>query len=624
MYNVKILAISTLLLAVAASAIGQSVAPNHSAGGGKPASVQFLPVSSVKEGMRGIARTVFRGSEPEEFNVEILGVIPSAVGPGQDLIVGRLSGGPSERTSVFAGMSGSPVYIDGKLVGAISYSFPFSKEPMCGITPIEQMISIFEDKQNTAQRMGGSRAVSIGELDGSADVRTLPNLTSPAGAVLSGMGQNSALMAVAGQSFQRIATPVTFSGFSQQALDIFAPELLKAGLLPVAAAGGGSKITPLKKANEKTLVGGTSVSMQLTRGDYSMAAAGTVTLRDGDRIYAFGHPFLNLGSADLPMAESHVVTVVPSIANSFKLAVPDAMVGTMSQDRATGVFGNLGRSPKMIPVKISVRTSRGQNETVELEVARDEFLTSLLLNIAVFNSVIAFERGLGETTVALEGTVKLKGKEPLRLDRRFTGTNANQLVAASIATPVGALLRGRFEDLEIDQIELNISSTDGSNVGALERISVDQSRVPAGETVELSTFTRLRDGRVLHQRVPLTIPSDLPAGPLTITVGDGGALQSSSPVQLFVPRDLGDLVKTINRLKLADRLYVQLSRTTQGAIIGSNEMPNLPPSVLATLNNERTAGGIKPFVQTIVSETALPKSDLIVGGQQSITIEVSR
>ncbi len=624
MYNGKIITSLTVLLFLACVISGQSIATNHSAGPGASGHAGFMPVSAVREGMRGVARTVFRGTEPEEFKVEILGVIPSAVGPGQDLIIGRLSGGPSERTSVFAGMSGSPVFVDGKLVGAISYSFPFSKEPICGITPIEQMISIFENRQQAVERPKGSRTVSIAEMNGTAVPRPLPDSGAGSGGYLAVTGQNSALAAIAGQTFQRIATPVTFSGISQQALDLFAPELLKAGLMPVAAAGGGAKITPLKKADEKTLVGGTSVSMQLTRGDYSMAASGTVTLRDGNRIYAFGHPFLNLGSSDLPMSESSVVTVVPSLANSFKLAVPDALVGTMSQDRATGVFGNLGRAPKMIPVKISVRTSRGHTETVNLEVAKDEFLTPLLLNIAVFNTVIAHERGLGEATVAVEGTIKLRGKEMLRLDRRFAGPNANQLIAASIATPVGSLLRGQFDDLDIEQIDLALSSTDGSNVGILERISVDRTRVDAGQTVEISTFARLRDGRILQQRIPLALPADLPAGPLTITVADGGSLQASSPVQQFVPRDLTDLVRTINRVKSPDRLYVVLARTTQGAIIGSNEMPNLPPSVLATLNNERAAGGIKPFVQTIVSDTVLPKSELIVSGQHSITIEVGR
>ncbi len=187
--------------------------------------------------------------------------------------------------------------------------------------------------------------------------------------------------------------------------------LSSVGLLPVASVGGAAKITPLKEATDKTLLGGTSVSMQLVRGDYSMAASGTVTFRDGEKIYAFGHPFLNLGMSDLPMSESHVVTVIPNLNNSFKLAVPDAMVGSMTQDRATGVFGSLGQSPKMIPVKLNLETSRNNQETLNFEVAKDDFLTPLLLNIAIYNSLVANERGMGDSTVEIKGEIKLKNQD---------------------------------------------------------------------------------------------------------------------------------------------------------------------------------------------------------------------
>jgi hypothetical protein len=619
MINARYFGIALLILTLFATSYSQE-AGTVASGGGAKSSAQFMPLSAVKEGMRGTARTVFRGAEPEEFNVEILGILPGGVGPKQDLIIGRLSGGGADRTAVFAGMSGSPVYIDGKLVGAISYSFPFSKEPICGITPIEQMISIFEQKRYEGQRTNEPKAISFSELAQSSYVPGLPS--SGSSAIASGMAPNSALMAVAGQSFQRIATPVTFTGFSQETLNAFGPQLMQAGLLPVAAAGGAAEITPLKKANETTLVGGDSVSMQLTRGDYSLAAAGTVTYRDGNKIYAFGHPFLSLGSSDLPMSESHVITVVPNVNNSFKLAVPDAMVGAMTQDRATGVYGNLGQAPKMIPVRINVRTSRGQTSVLNFEVVKDDFLTPLLLNISVYNTVVAQERGLGETTVELTGEVKLKGNDPLRIERRFAGNNATQLAAASIATPVALLLRSRFDDLEISGIEMNLAAVDGGKTGVLERILVDKTRATAGETVELQVYARTQAGRVFVQRIPVQIPPDTPTGPLSIIVGDGVTLQQASVVQHFVPRTLAELVRTINRVKLPDRLYVQTSRTTQGAIIGVNEMPNLPPSVLATLNNERTAGGIKPVVQTIVSETEVPPAEFVIGGQQTITIEV--
>ncbi len=619
MINRRFLAAASAILLFFCSYDAQIAATSGSAAS---LSTQFLPLSEVKEGMRGTARTVFRGSEPEEFSVEILGVLPGGVGPKQDLIVGRLSGGGADRTAVFAGMSGSPVYVNGKLLGAISYSFPFSKEPICGITPIEQMIKIFEQNPAARAKTVEPRTVSFAELAAANLDNIFARHPAFSNSFATGIIPNSALSAVAGQSFRPIATPVTFTGFSQETLNFFAPQLMQAGLLPVSAAGGSAAITPLRAADERTFLGGDSVSMQLTRGDYSLAAAGTVTLRDGEKIYAFGHPFLSLGTSDLPMSESHVIAVVPSISNSFKLAVPDALVGSMTQDRATGVFGKLGQTPKMIPVTINLTTSRGQAETINFEVAKDDFLTPLLLNIAVYNAVIAQERTLGEATIEVTGEVRIKGQESVKLQRRFAGGQAGQSAAASVAVPVNALMRSRFENLDISGISINLASSDGSRTAVLDRMSIDRAEVRAGETVDVQLFARSNTGKVYLQRIPLTIPPDTPPGIFSITVGDGFALQQNSAIQQFVPRDLSDLIRTINRIKLADRLYAQTFRTTIGAIIGVSEMPNLPPSVLATLNNDRATGGVKPSLQTVVSETQLPLSDFIVTGQQTLSIEV--
>jgi hypothetical protein len=588
----------------------------------KVSNAQFFPLSELREGMKGTARTVFRGSEPEEFNVEILGIVPGAIGPKQDMIVGRISGGSSERTSVFAGMSGSPVYIDGKLLGAISYSFPFSKEPICGITPIDQMITIFEKNQNIKTKSIEPRAFSFAELNAATWQPNLPKSANVSNSILTGTSANSSLAVVAGQAFQPIATPVTFSGFSQETLNLFAPQLSSVGLLPVAAAGGAARIAPLKVANEKTLLGGTSVSMQLTRGDYSMAASGTVTWRDGDKIYAFGHPFLNLGTADLPMSESHVVTVIPNLNNSFKLAVPDAMVGSMTQDRATGVFGTLGQTPKMIPVRVNLETSRNNQETLNFEVAKDNFLTPLLLNIAVYNSITANERGLGDSSVEMKGEIRLKNQQSIKLDRRFAGAQAAQFASLSVAIPVNALLQSRFDNVEISEVNMSFVSVDGSKTAVLERIALDRTEVKAGESFEVQAFIRTNTGKVFSQKIPVTIPADTPSGALTITVGDGGSIQQTAASRQFVPKDLGELVKTLNEIKKSDRLYVQTSRVTNGAIIGANEMPNLPPSMLATLNNDRTAGGFKPTVLTVLTEHELAPAEYIISGQQVLTIEV--
>jgi hypothetical protein len=581
-----------------------------------------MPLSELREGMKGTARTVFRGEQPEEFNVEILGVVPGAIGPRQDLIIGRISGGGADRTSVFAGMSGSPVYVNGRLVGAISYSFPFSKEPICGITPIEQMVSIFEQR-GSEKRAAESTPVSFAELASTGWEQNLPKNPATSGLV-SGFRQDSALMAVAGQTFQPIATPLTFNGIRQEALDLFAPQLLKAGLLPVAAVGGSAPMSPMKKADETTLVGGDSVSMQLTRGDYSLAAAGTVTYRDGEKIYAFGHPFLSLGTSELPMSESHVVAVVPSVNNSFKLAVPDAMVGTMTQDRATGVYGRLGQAPKMIPVRINLKTSRGQVEATNFEVAADDFLTPLLLNITIYNTLIAQERGLGDSTISISGKIDVAGQQPISIERRFAGASAGQLAAGSVAAPVAVLLRSRFEDLRLSGITLDLSAADGAKTAAIERIAVDRTQVKAGETVEVTAFARTPAGRVFVQKIPVSIPAGTAPGNVTITVADGTTIQASAPIQKFVPTSASDLIGIINNVKLADRLYAQVSRTSNGAIIGSSELPNLPPSVLATLNNDRTAGGIQSSVLSILAETPVAPAEFIISGQQALTVEVVR
>jgi hypothetical protein len=569
--------------------------------------------------MRGTARTVFRGNSAEEFGVEILGILPGAVGPQQDLIIGRLNGGPADRTAVFAGMSGSPVYIDGRLVGAISYSFPFSKEPICGITPIEQMVAIFEKTESKKVSSNEPRSFSFSEL--ASGVWT-PNLPSQSILPAASVSSNSKLAAVSGQSLQPIVTPLSFSGISQATLDAFGPQLIGAGLLPVSSAGGAAAISPMKPADQNTLVGGASVSMELARGDYSIAAAGTVTLRDGNKIYAFGHPFLALGTSDLPMSESHVVTVIPNMNNSFKLAVPDAMVGSMTQDRATGVFGSLGQEPKMIPVRLNLETSRGQHKTLNFEIVRDDFLTPLLLNIGIYNSLLSNERGLGDSTIELSGEIAVKGNESIKLDRRLIGGQAGQLAAGSVAVPVSAVIRSRFDDLEISGITLNLRSLDGSKAASLERLSVDRIQAKAGETVEVQAFARTVGGKIFVERIPVTIPADTPDGPLSITIGDGSVIQQNAAIQQFVPKSGAEFIATLNKLKMPDRLYVQAARTTAGAVVGVNEMPNLPPSVLATLNNDRTAGGFKPYVQSVVLERELPRAEFVISGQQTLNIQV--
>jgi hypothetical protein len=567
---------------------------------------------------------VFSGTETQEFGVEILGVLPGFPGPRQTAIIGKLSGSNVEKTGVFGGMSGSPVYIDGKLVGAIAFSFPFSKDPIAGITPIKQMIDLFDKGQIEVKKPTLPKPVSFAQL---ASTQWKPSLPKPAVTgmpLIASVAQGSPLLPLIGQQMVPIATPLVFNGISQEALSVFAPQLEAHGLLPVLGAGGSASITPLKPSNGNTLTPGSSVSVQLIRGDYTIAASGTVTMRDGERIYAFGHQFLSLGSSDIPMTETSVVTVIPNVNNSFKLSVPGPMVGAISQDRSSGVFGQLGRAPKMIPVTIKLHTSRERTETYSYEVANDSFLTPLLLNITVFNTITSSERVLGDSTISVEGQIKVKGQEPVQLDRRFSAANAAILAAGSVAMPLSSLLASGFDDVQIDGINLDISSTDTKYAGSLERIAVDRTEVRRGEKIEVQAYVRTESGKQFVQRIPVQIPDDASPGQLLVFVGDGGALQEGSAAKAFVPQDLSQLVKAINTVKKSDRLYVKLFRITAGAVIGTSEMPNLPPSVIATLNSDRNSGGYTPTVLSPVYEMELPPADFVISGQQLIAIDVVR
>lgn len=608
-----------------------SVIPAYSQGEKGPAAVpavhgsiahNFVPLSEIRSGMKGTAKTVFEGSEPEPFDVEILGVLPNGIGPKQDLIIARISGGAAERTQVFAGMSGSPVYIDGKLAGAISYAFPFSTEAICGITPIEQMISIFEKVDAKASKPRIPRSYSFAELASEKWSPFDARVASTVYQVPQGTGSSAAVNMLAGQSFAPIATPLNFSGFAPKTIEHFAGDLSRLGLVPVSGIAGSTGSDRIKPSTGDTLNGGDSVAVELTRGDFGISASGTVTLRDNENIYAFGHPFLSLGSSSLPMSESSVIVVVPSLNNSFKMSVSEALVGTITQDRTTGVYGRLGTSPRMIPVRLNLRTSRNKTETLNFEIAEDEFLTPLLLNITVFNAITAHERGIGNLTVSVDGQIKLKDKDPVEIAGRFAGQISAMLATKSVVMPTFSLMTSDFDDLAIKGIELNIASTDDEKTAVLQRISVDRSKVRPGEIVEIEAFIRTNTGRVLSQKIPFKIPLSTPYGRLKIALGDGDVLQMTSVDQQFVPESLEELVAKINKLKKNDLLYLQAKRVTTGAVIGSSELPNLPPSVLATLNTSRTSGVYTPTVESVVAEMQVPKAEYIITGNQELEITV--
>jgi hypothetical protein len=278
----------------------------------------------------------------------------------------------------------------------------------------------------------------------------------------------------------------------------------------------------------------------------------------------------------------------------------------------------------MIPVRVQLRTSRDRVETFNYEVANDTFLTPLLLNLTIYNTIASTERGLGDSTISVKGQINVKGHNPIQIERRFSATNAATLAAGSVAVPLQALLSSGFDDVEIGGVTLDISSSDTKYAGTLERVSLDRTEARRGETVEVQAYVRTESGKQFVQRIPVQIPSDIPPGQLILFVGDGQSLQQASAAQSFVPQNLGQLVNAINNAKKNDRLYVKLYRVTPGAVIGTSEMPSLPPSVVATLNSDRASGGYTQTNLSPIYEKELPPAEFVISGQQLISIDVLR
>jgi len=601
-----------------------AIAPNLAAQNSK-----FMSVDEVRQGMKGFGKTVFQGTTIEQFDVEVLGVLKNFA-PRQDMILARLSGGPLEKTGVIAGMSGSPVYIDGKLVGAVAYAFPFAKEPIAGIQPILQMLGILDQKPGStpkiAQASSGTlpsespTAFVLGQLQKLADGIPLHQLLLPQ-SLLSA----SPFQAGGAPSLMHIQTPLLVSGASQTALQQFAPLFNAFGFTPVQA-GGGASAASLKAAAPSKLEPGSSVNVEMIRGDLSWSANGTVTYVDGDRVYAFGHPNLSAGPTDVPMSAGYVISLLPNVQNSFKLAVPLDVVGSFQQDRSTGIAGTLGATSKMIPVSVKLTSSMSTVNQYHFEVASDRFLTPPLMNFIVFNAITASERTLGEMTLSISGQIHVKNHEPVNIGNVFS-SDMNGPVMASIAavTPIQYLLMSGYDGVEIDKIDLEITSTDRKTNAQLERISVDKNEVRPGETITLTSYLRASDGALIVERNPVQIPSGLPAGSVQLLVGDGSTVTTSELRRgsATVPTDVKQVIKELNKLRKNDRLYIKILSSEPGVVIGGQELPSLPPSMTAVINTDRSSSrSVSGTASSTVREYELPQSKYVIQGQRSLNLTV--
>jgi len=618
-----------LIVLAAVNVLGQSGTPS---GQDKQPKTEFFPVDQVKPGMRAIGYTVFSGSEPKKFDLEILGVLKGFPNPQQSAVLSRLLGDELYHTGVFQGMSGSPVYIDGKLLGAVAFGYQFAKDPIAGITPIQHMIEVFEEKpggsDGKGQRSGQSgqpgqpRQVSFSEISFNENSREFADFVKS----VSGAGSTGAQAVSAPSNSQvltPIATPLAITGVPPEVVARFAPIFQSWGFAPVAGVAGAAGMSDLKKADANTLKPGSTIIVPLVRGDYSLAPAGTVTYRDGARIYAFGHPFLSLGVSDLPMHEGEVVTVMSSSATSFKMSAPMAMVGTLRGDRSPGIYGELGVSPRMIPVEINLRTSRGENRKYQFDMVADRFLTPILMQMTMLSTIASTERSIGDSTLQIRGRIKLKGQPDVELENRLS-SSFNAPLAAAFATsqPISALFNSGFKDLQFEKLIYDVTSSDARNTGQLDRLWINSTEVRPGEKIEVQAFARTEGGGEYVERIPVEIPKDAPIGQLQIVVGDGGSIQAMEPRAGFTPKSLDQLVRELNKIRKSDRLYVRLARAESGAVIKNEEMPSLPPSVLATLGSDRTIGGYSLTRSATIFEKELAPAAFVISGQRTLMVNV--
>jgi hypothetical protein len=571
----------------------------------------FFPLQDVHPGLRGVGRTVFQGDRIEEFQVEILGVLQN-LGPKQTIILARLGGGPLAETGVLQGMSGSPVYIGGKLLGAIALGFPFSKEPIAGIQPIEAMLA--DATFSAPPAAGASRLPAVLERSDHQNLTPFGKLAE-------------------------LPTPISLTGFSAATLAAFTPGLRNLGFQPqegVSAAAANSRQTStiVRPTPSAALQAGSMISVGLITGDMNMTADGTVTYVDGKRIYAFGHRFLDIGSIEFPFARSEVIASIPTLNSSFKLSVPREWIGTILSDRNAAVAGELGRPSHTVPLTISVRAGSSRARDYHLQVVNDRLLTPFLTEAALFSTIDATERTVGVGTMRLRGEVQFEGAlPPLRVHDVFVSDNAlAQQVSADAVVTLGFVLSAGFANLHLKNMSFTLEQVESKRQLRLVQAWTSAHEVHPGDPLQITALLEGENGLEVTRTVTYHVPAGAPNGSLNFTVSDANTLNfpDFAGVAASSLRTPERLIETINSYRASDALYVRVWRqepsfNVAGQLPGG-ELPDPPPSVMLILADpSASANSNAALTLTRGAEAArltIPIGDYVVTGAKTIQVEV--
>jgi len=546
----------------------------------------IFPLKDVRAGQHGIGRTVFSGSRVEEFQVEILGVLEN-LGPRESIILARLKGGPLENTGVMQGMSGSPVYIDGKLVGAIAMGFPLSKEAIAGIRPIEDMLRV--DPQ-------------------------------PARNIASASPPPRRRPFVAGETrLEEIATPVSFSGFTGATLEHFAPQLRELGWDPrQGISGGGAPSDRLGDPHQ--LEPGSMISVQLLSGDMSVGADGTITAIDGDRVYAFGHRFLAEGPTDLPFARAEVLALLHNLSSSFKISTAREWMGAITADRDTAISGVTGRQAKLIPVEIRV----GPN-TYRMRMIQDRVMTPLLAQMAVFSSIDATERSIGSQTFSVRGQFDFAAG-PVRVDDVYSGEVAVAAIAsAGVSSPLAYAFQSGFDAMKLEKISLDIGVVEKRGQQQIADLIAPRTVHP-GDEVDLTVVLAGDSGAETSQHVRYRVPVGAPAGPLSFTVSDATStnlLEFQSMIGT-AQRSPQQVLSMLTGFRSNTKAYLRVWRSEPSFTVEGRDLPAPPPSLAMILSRvQQGTGNLLTPRGAKLAEIEIPTGPgVVVTGSKTAQVEV--
>jgi len=568
-----------------------------------------IPLDKIHAGMHGVAYTVFEGIKPEPMDLEVLGVLHNVNGPKGDIILVRLKGTKVEYTGVVAGMSGSPVYIDGKLAGALAFRIgEFSKEPIAGVTPIADMLEI-----NALDKSPSEEASTVKPaITNAAGKTAAPGI----GAGLQGSVQDFA------DYLKPIDTPLVFNGFSEDAVREFAPQFASAGIVPVMGAGSVSE-----EKQSEPLEAGSAVSAILVRGDMDIAATCTVTYIDPQKLLACGHPLMQFGSVDLPMNKARVLATLPSPLNAFKIVDTTEPAGVFVQDRHTGILGVFNKQPDMIPVTLTIRGAGGAKE-FHYEVLNNPRLSPVAMMATVFNALHGVNEYGEEITYRLNGAINVKGFPEVSLKNMFApsenGQPAAMAAALSLGERFGRIYDNPYNAPAVNSVKLDFDLVRERRWARLESARTDVTEVRPGDEITVETVLAPYRGERVVRQIPVKIPTSASKGTLRILVSDGDTLDRVNRANPAFGRtlDLASTIAVLNKEHANNRLYVSLLEADPEARVADKVMPTLPLSVMNVMDGMRGNQEMIVSGESNVDETSTPPLDYVVSGAQLLTITV--